>query len=91
MQTRTQHIPKEKSSVSLGEVPSPSVSGQGSLTVSPVKTLEDQLRAIIDTIPVLAWSAHPDGSAEFFNRRWLDWAKPLHDARPMGIEWLAEP
>jgi hypothetical protein len=19
-----------------------------------------------------------------------DWAKPLHDARPMGIEWLAE-
>jgi hypothetical protein len=20
-----------------------------------------------------------------------DWAKPLHDACPMGIEWLAEP
>jgi hypothetical protein len=20
-----------------------------------------------------------------------DWAKPLHDARPMGIEWLAGP
>jgi hypothetical protein len=19
-----------------------------------------------------------------------DWAKPFHDARPMGIEWLAE-
>jgi PAS domain S-box-containing protein len=33
---------------------------------------EDQLRRIIDTIPTLAWSARPDGSAEFFNRRWLD-------------------
>jgi len=33
---------------------------------------EDQLRKIIDTIPTLAWSARPDGSAEFFNRRWLD-------------------
>ena len=33
---------------------------------------EEQLRKIIDTIPTLAWSARPDGSAEFFNRRWLD-------------------
>jgi PAS domain S-box-containing protein len=39
-----------------------------------VKTPEDQLRDIINTIPALAWSAHPDGSAEFFNRRWLDYA-----------------
>jgi PAS domain S-box-containing protein len=39
-----------------------------------VKTPEDQLRGIIDTIPALAWSAHPDGSAEFFNQRWLDYA-----------------
>src|SRR5882762_1353778 len=26
-----------------------------------------------DAIPTLAWSARPDGSAEFFNRRWLDY------------------
>jgi hypothetical protein len=32
-----------------------------------VKTTEDQLWAIIDTIPVLAWSADLDGSADFFN------------------------
>ena len=69
MRTRTQQIPEEKSSVSLVAVPSPSVSGQGILMGSRVKTPEDQLRAIIDTIPALAWSAHPDGSAEFFNRR----------------------
>ena len=27
----------------------------------------------VDAIPTLAWSARPDGSAEFFNRRWLDY------------------
>jgi PAS domain S-box-containing protein len=38
-----------------------------------VKESGDQLRLIIDTIPTLAWSARPDGSAEFFNQRWLDY------------------
>ena len=28
---------------------------------------------VVDTIPTLAWSAGPDGSAEFFNQRWLDY------------------
>src|ERR1700722_9548751 len=45
----------------------------------------------VDAIPALAWSARPDGSAEFLNRRWLDytglsaeeasdwgWAEALH-------------
>jgi formate hydrogenlyase transcriptional activator len=27
---------------------------------------------MVDTIPTLVWSARPDGSAEFFNQRWLD-------------------
>ena len=39
-----------------------------------IKNSEQRLRSIIDTIPTLAWSARPDGSAEFFNRRWLDYA-----------------
>jgi formate hydrogenlyase transcriptional activator len=39
-----------------------------------IKNSENRLRTIIDTIPVLAWSARPDGSAEFLNRRWLDYA-----------------
>jgi PAS domain S-box-containing protein len=30
------------------------------------------LELIIDTIPALAWSARPDGSADFFNRHYLD-------------------
>jgi len=30
-------------------------------------------RLIVDAIPTLAWSARSDGSADFFNQRWLDY------------------
>jgi GAF domain-containing protein len=39
-----------------------------------IKNSEERLKSIIDAIPALAWSARPDGAAEFFNRRWLDYA-----------------
>src|SRR5579863_1612841 len=35
---------------------------------------ERELQEVIETIPVMAWSAVADGAAEFFNRRWLDYA-----------------
>jgi PAS domain S-box-containing protein len=35
---------------------------------------ERKLQEIIETIPVTAWSAAPDCTAEFFNRRWLDYS-----------------
>jgi PAS domain S-box-containing protein len=31
------------------------------------------IRLVVDTIPGLVWSTRPDGSAEFFNRRWLEY------------------
>jgi PAS domain S-box-containing protein len=31
------------------------------------------IRVVVDTIPTLAWSAHSDGSADFFNKCWLDY------------------
>ena len=31
------------------------------------------IRLVVDTIPTLAWSARPAGSADFFNQRWLDY------------------
>ena len=34
---------------------------------------ESNLSLIINTMPVLAWSALPDGSIDFFNQRWLDY------------------
>ena len=43
---------------------------------SPGQSSEQARQAqdfLVDTIPTLAWSARPDGSAEFFNRRWLDY------------------
>jgi PAS domain S-box-containing protein len=33
---------------------------------------ERNLKLTIDTIPALAWSARPDGAAEFFNQHYLD-------------------
>jgi PAS domain S-box-containing protein len=33
---------------------------------------ERDLKLFIDTIPALAWSARPDGSAQFFNKPYLD-------------------
>jgi formate hydrogenlyase transcriptional activator len=35
---------------------------------------ERALQEVIETIPAMAWSAAADGAAEFFNRRWLDYA-----------------
>jgi PAS domain S-box-containing protein len=35
---------------------------------------EDRLRLVIDTIPAMAWSVLPDGSVDFLNQRWLDYA-----------------
>src|SRR6185369_11787757 len=41
---------------------------------SPEKSTERDLKLIVDTIPALAWSGRPDGSAEFFNQYFLDYA-----------------
>jgi PAS domain S-box-containing protein len=68
--------------------------GQGisAKRVRAVKTAEDQLRSIIDTIPVLAWSARPEGSAEFFNQRWLDYAGlSIEEARDWGWTTAVHP
>ena len=44
---------------------------------------EHKLRLIINTIPILAWSAYPDGSADFFNQHYLNYtglsASETHD------------
>ena len=38
----------------------------------PSEKAED-IRLVVDTIPELVWSTRPDGSAEFFNQRWLEY------------------
>ena len=50
--------------------------------------MQDELRHAIDAIPGLVWSALPDGSVDFLNRRWCDYTGiSLHDASGKG--WLS--
>src|ERR1700687_5733363 len=44
------------------------------------------IRLVVDTIPTLAWSARPDGPAEFFNQRWLDYTG-LSAKQALGSGW----
>jgi DNA-binding NtrC family response regulator len=66
--------------------------GQGS---EQVRQAQD-FRLVVNSIPTLAWSAHSDGSADFFNQRWLDytglsaeqardwgWTVALHSSGPL--------
>ena len=47
--------------------------------------MKDELRQAIDTIPGLVWSALPDGSVDFLNKRWCDYAGvSLEDACGSG-------
>ncbi len=63
---------------------------------------ERELHRVIDTIPSLAWSTLPDGSSEFWNKRWYDysgltpeeclgsgWHRSVHpeDVTPLMIKW----
>jgi PAS domain S-box-containing protein len=61
--------------------------------ISEKKRAEEALRAsgrnlslIINTMPVLAWSALPDGAVEFFNQRWLDYTG-FTPAQAQGWGW----
>ena len=43
-----------------------------------------RLRAVIETIPAMAWSALPDGSLDFINQRWLEFSGFSPD---QGLGW----
>jgi PAS domain S-box-containing protein len=64
----------------------------------PVNTADEyrqaatRFRTIIDTIPVIAWCALPDGSGEFWNKRWHDYTGLTPDvARGWGWEAVIHP
>jgi PAS domain-containing protein len=56
----------------------------GSLTPSPAL----DVRLVIDAIPALAWSSHPDGAVEFVNRKWHDYTG-LSPEESYGWGWKA--
>jgi PAS domain S-box-containing protein len=62
------------------------------------------IRLVVDTIPTLAWSSHPDGSVDFVNQRWrkytglsaeeshgCGWKKAIHpdDLPVLSANWEA--
>ena len=53
-----------------------------------LRASERNLKLIIDTIPALAWSARPDGSADFFNQHYLDFVG-LSTEQAHGWGWTA--
>ncbi len=68
-----------------------------------IRTSEAKLRKIIDAIPTLAWCSLPDGTGEFWNRRWHEytglslevvrgwgWQKAIHpeDLKEITDKWL---
>src|SRR5271170_1091625 len=46
------------------------------------------IRLIVDRIPAFTWSAHADGSVEFVNQRWREYAG-LSDEESRGCGWQA--
>ena len=53
-----------------------------------IRASERSLKLITDTIPALAWSARPDGSADFFNQHYLDFIG-LSEEQARGWGWTA--
>lgn len=53
-----------------------------------LETKEFQLQRLIDALPTLVWSARPDGSTEFLNRRWLEYTG-LSQEQATDWNWTA--
>jgi PAS domain S-box-containing protein len=53
-----------------------------------LRVSECDLSSIINTIPMLAWSARPDGFCDFLNQRWLDFTG-LSEEQARGSGWGA--
>ena len=53
-----------------------------------LREAQRESRLIIDTIPALVWAARPDGTAEFFNRHYLDFIG-LSAEQAAGWGWTA--
>ncbi len=51
-------------------------------------TSERDLRSIINTIPIMAWTTYPDGYYDFLNQRWLDYTG-LSAEEAQGWGWGA--
>ncbi|SNR64085.1 PAS domain-containing protein [Hymenobacter mucosus] len=48
---------------------------------------QERTRFILESLPVMIWTAQPDGNRDFFNTRWLQFTgHPLEEE--VGMQWL---
>jgi PAS domain S-box-containing protein len=64
------------------------VEGGDPSTAVPGEASPNHLRRIVDSIPILVWTARPDGSVEYFNKRWLDYTGISAD-EALNRSWIA--
>ena len=57
------------------------------LRMRQVQRESRKLRDVIETIPAYVWSALPDGSVDFINRRWLEFSGFSQD-QALGWGWV---
>jgi PAS domain S-box-containing protein len=50
--------------------------------------MDIELRALVDALPGLVWTALPDGGAEYLGRRWLEYTG-LSEAEALGAGWIS--
>jgi PAS domain S-box-containing protein len=53
------------------------------------KQIEDELRALVDSMFQIVWIARPDGSVEYVNQRWHDYTSMTME-QAQGDGWLQE-
>ncbi len=58
------------------------------LRIRQLRSQERKLREVIETIPTFAWSALPDGSVDFVNRRWEEYTG-ISSGKTVGSGWEA--
>src|SRR3989442_2256314 len=60
--------------------------------VEALRRSEQWLRDVIDTIPMMAWTALPNGSVDFVSRSWLEYTGfSMEDCLDAGLSTVAHP
>ena len=60
--------------------------------VEALRRTEQRLRDVIDTIPMMAWTALPNGSVDFVSRSWLEYTGfSMEDCLDAGLSTVAYP
>jgi PAS domain S-box-containing protein len=59
---------------------------QLSASLANAEASERQFRELVENLPELAWTAQPDGSIDYYNRRWYEYTGTAFDA-VQGWKW----